>query len=373
MADTLKIDVSLRPTLGCDPEFFFKNKGGIIGAEKVLKKNGLYTYDAAQHSAVDSKIIIDGVQAELNPRPNTCREVLANEIRSCFKTLDIQLKAKAAEGISCDFSQNIEISKEELESLDKENQRFGCAPSKNTGKSKAPKLSLASVDATKHLKRCAGGHIHIGHNEIPQLKNLIMWNPEAMVDVLDVLVGNTCVLIDRDKGNVERRKLYGRAGEFRLPKHGLEYRTPSNFWLKSYQLMSLVFGLARTAVELIGHPTDGRKNYDLLMSLVDMKDIHKAINKNDYKLAMANFKKIDSAVFNAITLSDSHWPVRKQNLARFHQFLDNVYKHGLEFYFNEEPLNHWISNTNYSAGGFSDWLTNNVVVQKERVKEQQVS
>ena len=51
-------------TLGCDPEFFFSKNGAIVGSEKVLDKNGFVVNGS-------SKFVIDGVQAELNPIPNT--------------------------------------------------------------------------------------------------------------------------------------------------------------------------------------------------------------------------------------------------------------------------------------------------------------
>src|SRR3990167_542478 len=99
--------------IGCDPEFFFSKKGKIIGSEKIIPKDGLYGNPG-------SKIIIDGVQAELNPRENACREILANEIKACFKSLDRKLQE--TKGIKADFSQTIEISKQELKSLDEKSR-----------------------------------------------------------------------------------------------------------------------------------------------------------------------------------------------------------------------------------------------------------
>ena len=76
-------------------------------------------------------------------------------------------------------------------------------------------------------------------------------DPLLAVKILDIVVGNTCVIMDRAPSQVERRKVYGRAGEYRLPAHGIEYRTLSNFWLRSYQLTHLVFSLARFAINIL--------------------------------------------------------------------------------------------------------------------------
>ncbi len=72
--------------LGCDPEFFFEREGKIIGSEHVIDINAglaITTYDDTKTGSTGSgasKFVVDGVQAELNPRPDTCRERLANEL-----------------------------------------------------------------------------------------------------------------------------------------------------------------------------------------------------------------------------------------------------------------------------------------------------
>ena len=77
--------------MGCDPEFFFLNeKRQVIGSEKVLPEKGLRaegnSYGYYDHDT-DPLFVIDGVQAELHPYPDTCRALLGNDIRECFKTL----------------------------------------------------------------------------------------------------------------------------------------------------------------------------------------------------------------------------------------------------------------------------------------------
>src|ERR1035437_5473932 len=114
------------PYLGCDPEFFFKVDGEVIGAEKILPKEGLA--HTPNYEGKFSKFIIDGVQAELNPRPNHCRANLANEIRACFEILQKELDKNKK--VSCDFSRSIQIPAKNLAELDENNQKFGCMPSK---------------------------------------------------------------------------------------------------------------------------------------------------------------------------------------------------------------------------------------------------
>lgn len=346
------LDIS--PMLGCDPEFFFKQNGEIVGAEKFIPKEGISqnTYiPTTGPSAIVSKFIIDGVQAELNPRPNTCRANLANEIRECFKTLKKEMDKKGKE-FTVDFSRAVEIPKKNLMELDEKSRKFGCMPSKNIYNTVSG-IKLANVDPEEYRIRAAGGHIHIGKGN-NGLTRATVTKHEQTVELLDIIVGNTCVLIDRDKANIERRKVYGRAGEYRLPEHGLEYRTLSNFWLTSYPLMSLVFGLTRLAVQLMA---DDRHEtyYKAFTSAVKSNNIHTAINNNDFDLATENFSAIESLIME-VSNENSRHAINKANMKEFYYFIDIIQKHGMEYWFPQDPMAHWTSLGDCHNGGFFDFL-----------------
>jgi hypothetical protein len=349
------------PYLGGDPEFFFNCNGAIIGSEKVLPENGLTydrnkkvagTYDGA-HTAGGgtTKIVRDGVQAELNPRPNTCRANLANEISQCFRQIALQL----SKDVRVDFTPVVKVSEEEFASLSEKSKEFGCAPSKNIyGENKI------TVDAREYKYRSAGGHIHIGVLSNTHIKiNKAIRDYERMVPLLDLIVGNTCVLIDRNPWNKERRKVYGRAGEHRTPAHGLEYRTLSNFWLQSYQLMSFVYGLTRLAVNIVANSYSDYEYDKELMNLVDKKDIVTAINENDFDLAMSNWTKIESAVTD-MTDDNTEYPIIQRNLKQFHYFVDIVKEKGLNYWFKDDPFNHWTHLPEGHGRGWENFLDTTV-------------
>lgn len=262
--------------LGCDPELFIERNGKVVGAETVIPANGLSTQ-------YDGKVIIDGVQAELNPAPNTCRANLGNSIKHCLERLQTTLEEK---GYQISESGTVKVDKDTLEALAPENQRLGCAPSNNLYK------STATVKVTKNNQymRSAGGHIHMA----------CFPDPKVIIPILDLFCGNTCVLIDRDPMQALRRKQYGRAGEYRTPKHGFEYRTPSNFWLRSFQLFGLVSNLCRMAYRVSGG-TPGKyadsvtfnvetEAQEWLEKHNNRERVEEAINKNDFDLALKNFQ-----------------------------------------------------------------------------------
>ncbi len=363
--------VTAGPTFGCDPEFFFKLDGEVIGAEKVIPAAGV------------GKIIIDGVQAEINSGAHSCRANLGNDLRSSFINLKAQLARVGKGKITASFSSVVNLSQKELDSLSEKARVFGCAPSIN----KFNKDAGIKVNAATYMKRAAGGHIHIGG-----LGAEIMKDRSRLVPILDILLGNTCVMIDRDPGAAERRLHYGRAGEYREPVHGLEYRTLSNFWLRSYQLMSFVTGVARLCVAVLDSSTSGSiktiktngynkyvldsKGYyvrDLpehdyeaeLLSLVKMDDIITAINTNDLALAKSNWKKVKPFVkkYSSVTTGDYAYGLPKQLLDEFDYFCMMIEKKGIEYWFPQEPLEHWCNMPEGHGRGWESFLSQRVAME----------
>jgi hypothetical protein len=93
--------------------------------------------------------------------------------------------------------------------------------------------------------RAAGGHIHFGG----KIKSEEAAEP--IVRTLDAILGVCCVSLFDGLDDPRRRQTYGMAGEYRLPKHGLEYRVLSNAWLCHPVVMHLIFDFAR-AVYMLG-------------------------------------------------------------------------------------------------------------------------
>lgn len=323
--------------LGCDPEFFFRMGGKIIEAEKILPEEGLsYTklHESSEFglsSVVSSpnggKVTIDGVQAEINPRAHKSVAGLASEMGSCIKHLSQNAEIG---GYALDFSQIVHLDDSDLSKLSEKSVKFGCSASKNIN---IVGDSIITVDPKKYNYRSAGGHVHIGSLEQFDAVYEALRQPERVVRLLDILLGNTCVMIDRSEGNIERRKVYGKAGEFRTPPHGLEYRTLSNFWMRNYQLMSFVFEMSRLCVNLVADNLDKR-----FVMLSDMDDIQKAINNNDAKLAKKNFDKIKDALVKVVGGS-SEYPITKDTLSAFETFVSKSVDH----WFDKDATEYWSS------------------------------
>ena len=351
---------------GSDPEFFFakKNMAGkasdkIIGAEKILPEEGVNGINIQEGYVEKGKykiktipmqlgknggIIIDGVQAEMNPKPDTCRQRMGGELSRMFKIIAQIMKEK---GVAINWDVNVRVPVKEMLSLSPKSRQFGCSPSLN-----AYNEVINLPDGETYPFRSAGGHIHVGYyfkqGSDPMRDMLIGRKSEykTMVKVLDILLGNTCVLLDRDEGEIQRRTCYGRAGEYREQPHGLEYRVLGNFWLRNFILTSFVFGVTRLAFGFI----DNKEATKELLAAVKEEDIRKAINENDFKLAKANFEKVKPLI--------SKWAYQgaslcEENLSQFDKFV----KKGIKKSFRIDPVKHWTSpRFNSFNVGWEKWI-----------------
>lgn len=336
---------------GCDPELFVSRTAGLIRKRKAIVGSEIVIPPEGIKVGGWGEIVRDGVQIELHPKPSTCRESLSYYIQQCFITLNDQVNIAAGrlkQPLIIDFTPVVSLSRGDLAKLTPESQRLGCIPSKNIyGKEHIEK------DGTKYLTRSAAGHLHFGSTSLINGK----LDPIGLVKACDVLIGNTMVMLDRDPNAALRRKVYGRAGEYRTPTHGLEYRTLSNFWLHSYQLMSFVFAMARMAFSVVGakYPPSKSDYYanpmldaeEQLMKNVDLRKIEQAINTNDYELARSNYENMVKPFLAQIT---TNYGIGANQLGQFDFFLDQIRRADLEghpqplsIWFPADPLKAWMN------------------------------
>lgn len=381
-----------RVDFGSDPEFFFISNGELVESNKIIGDEGLFLGHSTNGRPVCTK---DGVQAELNPMPYRCREGMGIHIASLFK--ELQRTILSNNGSKILFDGVIKLSEEKMDELSDESKKFGCAPSRNYYTRKASEIK---VNPEVYPYRSAGGHIHIGKIEHFR-SNLCAIDPKAVIPhpletlhpgdplpkiehvdesikflhlkhrlivrLLDTVVGNTCVLIDKNPAQKERRKVYGKAGEYRLPKHGLEYRSLSNFWLRSYQLVSFVFGLTRLAVNIGATIYLNEKEHGERSSLRDIfklcskKDVQTAINNNDFDLAKKNFDSIKDFLMDLIKERFGRYPFDRERLPYFEHFVSKR----LDYWFPEDPVKHWTSIGSVYRIGWESFLANVVRADME--------
>lgn len=214
---------------GCDPEIFVTDyRDKVIPARTVLGEK--YR---------NSPMFYDGIQAEFCPSPGGCLEGLGSRIRNLLKSLRENF-TRMYPYSKLSIKNSILLTQEEMAKLDDEDVMFRCSDSLNVYDD-VPGIQ----EPRKYLWRFAGGHIHAGPGRGKPMPVL-----RSMVRAMDGIVGVAGVSLARNFDTPERRRNYGRAGEFRLPEHGLEYRVLSNFWLCSPLIYHLTFELARWGYQL---------------------------------------------------------------------------------------------------------------------------
>ena len=149
-------------------------------------------------------------------------------------------------------------------------------------------------------------------------------HPEIAIPLIDLIAGIPSVLIDRSGNNKKRRKIYGKAGDFRYQPHGIEYRTLSNFWIKSYTMMHLMTGLVRTGFLLASSDiNNGTAFTKMFFSKVSKKDVAKAINEDNYVMARDIFLAIEDLLVAVGNVASNNHPI---NSSTIHGFKDFVLK-----------------------------------------------
>lgn len=366
-ANKQRITYSVGMLFGCDPEFFFRSKktGRIVGSEKVLPEKGLPvtsidSYSKREQAYGTNRFVMDGIQAELNVDAFSCRAGFSSTLATSFKALKRHLDKREKQPVNVVFAPVVgRVTELHLSSLSEKSRILGCAPSLNVYE----KHDI-NVDPVKYRYRSLGGHIHMGISSYPYL----MANCPQFVEVLDATLGNISVLVDRDTTAKNRRKLYGRAGEYRTPKHGLEYRTLSPFWLRSYQLMSMTFGLARLAAQIANcnaasMPSATRWDAAAeLLKLIPVKERQQAINMCDTDVAWANWEIVKKFLLEHMDPSNS-MAIYPAVFKQFEQFLRDIESKGIEKIFPDDAFTFW-TRPNYQGGGngFESWISGYVGV-----------
>lgn len=123
------------------------------------------------------------------------------------------------------------------------------------------------INRVSQTQRVCGGHLHISYPSLDYNKSM------KLIKALDLLISVPLVILEPSS---ERKLLYGKAGSFRYKEVSkelniIEYRSPSNFWLTSENMMRFVYQQIIKAVEFV--ETD--------QVITNELDIINAINDND--------------------------------------------------------------------------------------------
>jgi hypothetical protein len=206
-------------SMGADPEYAVFNRSTnqpvIISYEIPGKKAEPFKLTK------DISVQPDGVAIEMTMTPSYTKEEFVNKLLSSERIADAFVK-----NINPDYEiRAIGSAHYPMNELrkHKECMEFGCSPSycAYTG------ASFEIKSAASTTLRTFGQHRHVGFKLHPMDENYYKII-ESIIKSMDVFLGIPALLLDTD---MERRELYGKAGDFRLKQIEdlciLEYRTLS--------------------------------------------------------------------------------------------------------------------------------------------------
>lgn len=212
--------MSRRIRIGADPELFVKNKAGnvipicgYIGGTKTTPKP---ITDETFPLGKGWSLQEDGAALEFNLPPFATAEDFGYSLGHFMSWLSPFLARKE---LSIAWGPEASFTDKDLEPFPSA-RVLGCDPDYDAyGETSFLRKAFSAEQFGG--KRYAAGHIHLGYDvsKVPH---------EIMAKLLDIYVALPTIRVDKQAG---RRNFYGKAGLYRPKPYGIEYRTPSNWWL----------------------------------------------------------------------------------------------------------------------------------------------
>lgn len=253
--------------IGADVEMFLQDRKNseVVSAEGYIKgeKNDPFVFDLDNPHFASS---LDNVLAEVGIPPATNKVEFYNYLRKSIgfinSTIPQNLKAVALPAAILD----------DRFLMTDQAKTFGCEPDYNAY---TRRQNQRPYSPNPNL-RSAGGHLHIGYENAPAFNPLGFYDSIediercSIIQALDLHIGVPSVILEPDN---DRKTLYGKAGAYRPKVYGVEYRTPSNFYLQSRKLTMWMYEAVNNAIDWLN---DG--NFiDNIMG----EHISNTINNND--------------------------------------------------------------------------------------------
>lgn len=246
--------------IGGDPEVFLRTRVD----KKLVSAIGLIPGSKSNPSPVPHLgkgfcVQTDNVAAEFNVPPVKSYTAMYNNYKAMIEYIESIIPAD----LEVVVVPSGEFTDEECSHPDA--RLSGCSADYNAWSlSVNPKADYSVTNI-----RAAAAHIHISYDNNNDDTSI------ELIKALDLFAAVPSVLFDDD---VDRRKLYGKAGCFRMCPWGIEYRSLNNTFIKDLDLVKFVFDAVDKAVDWVNA---GKEFTD-----EDSLNIQTAINTNDKDLAL---------------------------------------------------------------------------------------
>lgn len=229
--------------IGADPEFgvFDKKINRLVSAHDLIPgtKN-------EPHKVNGGAIQVDGLMVEINIDPaETADQFISNK----NKVLAELRKWLPEDRYNFIFEPVIVFDPGYFDSLPEEVKMLGCSPDFDAWHSGGINPPPEPIVGLPSLRTCSG-HIHIGWTSDADVTDIShLWDCRTVVRLLDCSLYEQ-LLKKADKDFI-REKMYGKLGSFRPKSYGVEWRVPSNWWMKSDHLTRVLFDAVKSRMQRI--------------------------------------------------------------------------------------------------------------------------
>jgi hypothetical protein len=254
---------------GTDPEVFVtvehEDSRVILPAFEFLPKKG-----------EAGTVFWDGFQAEFTTPPAGCHAYLVDDIHKGLQGVLLKAKRKNPTA-KLDCRDVMDIPPTMVMMAKDEHVELGCAPSRNCYGT----AGIGRVEGRGLFWRTAGFHVHQSF-EVQKNRPPV----EKVIELVDAIAGVVMTSMLQGLEDSRRRTLYGRAGEYRTPKYGYEYRTLGSAVLWHPAVTHFALDVCRTAFQLGERGLHGIWKYDPEMvkdvvNRYDVKGCRKILKKNE--------------------------------------------------------------------------------------------
>lgn len=222
--------------LGADPEVFIR--GTTAGKPWVSAEGLLPGTKKDPHPVAGGAVQVDGMAAEYNIDPAKSEQ----EFVDLNNQVLIQL-SKMVPDFELVNRPCVTFSKKVWDGVPDLSKEMGCDPDMDAYTNALNIQPEPDVDY-----RTAAGHIHLGWITGMDVEDLSHQDAcNMMAKELDIYLGMPFAWLDNSEAARKRRKLYGKAGAYRIKSYGMEYRVLSNFWVGNEQLTRWVYQNAKLA------------------------------------------------------------------------------------------------------------------------------
>lgn len=220
-------------TFGTDSEFFVYDKDdNFVPAYRITKGNKDEHEPIAETSYGEVCVHWDNVALEVTCPPVPLKSVIhyKHDITEYLSAIKYELESwLSKKDMKLSHSPVIHIDKSVM--FDQEANIFGCEPDFNA-------YTLSRNESPSPMKaktlRTAGAHFHFG---LEVINDYTVINSIRSLDYEAFALLNMLSAKNREL-ELERRKLYGKAGAYRLKPYGFEYRTFSPLVFSKLGIMS---------------------------------------------------------------------------------------------------------------------------------------